>query len=154
MATPFESLDDAFNISPEKEEILDITPLVDDKPVKKAEVVPTNKNEDREKDYQYARGQMYSIIEKMQETLEGAMEVAQESDHPRAFEVAFAGAKHLADVVDKLQDLHKKEKSLSEDSPNSGGQVNHGNVTTNNVFMTGTTADMLKMLKETKEQDK
>lgn len=154
MATPFESLDDAFNISSDKEEVLDITPLEDAKPVKKAEVVQTNKNEDREKDYQYARGQMYSIIEKMQETLEGAMEVAQESDHPRAFEVAFNGAKHLADVVDKLQDLHKKEKSLSEEGHNSGGQVNHGNVTTNNVFMTGTTADMLKMLKETKEQDK
>ena len=151
MATPFESLDDAFNITPEETEI---TPLEDAKPVKrsKAEVVPTNKEEDREKDYQYARGNLYSIIEKMQETLDGALEVAQESDHPRAFEVAFAGAKHMADVVDKLQDLHKKEKQMSEEQAQTNASVNNGTV--NNVYMTGTTADMLKMLKEAKEQDK
>ena len=153
MSTPFESLDDAFNVSSEKEET-SITPLEDAKPVKKSkgEVVPTNKAEDREKDYQYARGNLYAIIEKMQETLDGALEVAQESDHPRAFEVAFAGAKHMADVVDKLQDLHKKEKQMSEEQAQAQSSVNHGTV--NNVYMTGTTADMLKMLKEAKEQDK
>ena len=153
MSTPFESLDDAFNVSSEKEET-SITPLEDAKPVKrvKAEIVPTNKEEDREKDYQYARGNLYSIIEKMQETLDGALEVAQESDHPRAFEVAFAGAKHMADAVDKLQDLHKKEKQMSEEQAQAQSSVNHGTV--NNVYMTGTTADMLKMLKEAQEEDK
>lgn len=153
MSTPFESLDDAFNVSSEKEET-SITPLEDAKPVKKSkgEVVPTNKAEDREKDYQYARGNLYAIIEKMQETLDGALEVAQESDHPRAFEVAFAGAKHMADVVDKLQDLHKKEKQMSEEQAQASASVNNGTV--NNVYMTGTTADMLKMLKEAQEQDK
>ena len=155
MSTPFESLDEAFNIS--NEEVVDITP-VEASPLKKKEkkeVVPTNKREDQEKDYQFARGNLYSVIEKMQETLEGALTVAQESDHPRAYEVAFNGAKHLADVVDKLQDLHAKEKKLSEDAPQQAGgnQVNNGNVT--NVFMQGTTNDLLKMLKESqKETDK
>ncbi|QIN96905.1 terminase small subunit [Synechococcus phage S-H34] len=145
MTTPFESLDDTFNVSPTEE----TTDIVE---VESAELVSGSKADDREDDYQYARGQLHNIIEKMQMTLDGALEVAQESDHPRAFEVAFNGAKHLADVVDKLQDLHAKEKKISEEQSGGGSSVNHGTV--NNVYMTGTTADMLKMLKEAKEQDK
>ena len=149
MSTPFESLDDTFNISSQPEEVVDIVPEVETKPVKHS----VNKEEDREKDYQFARGHLHNIIEKMQETLDGALSVAQESDHPRAFEVAFAGAKHMADVVDKLQDLHAKEKRISEEQSSAGSQVNNGSVT-NNVFMTGTTADMIKMLKEAQQDDK
>lgn len=152
MTKPFESLDNTFNISSNDDEVVDITPVEEVKPIKK-ELESTNKIDDREKDYQYARGNLYSIIEKMQETLEGAMEVAQESDHPRAFEVAFNGAKHLADVVDKLQDLHKKEKDISKEEPQQASSgVNNGTV--NNVFMSGTTSDLLKMLKESQQQDK
>ena len=148
MSTPFESLDDAFNISSEKEEVVDIVPT-EKKELKKVE--PTNKEEDREKDYQYARGQLYNIIDKMQEALNGAMDVAQESDHPRAFEVVFQGAKHTADVLDKLQDLQKKQKEITkEDAP--PGDVNNGTI--NNVYMTGTTADLMKMLKEAQQDDK
>ncbi|QIN96865.1 terminase small subunit [Synechococcus phage S-N03] len=144
MTTPFESLDETFNVSPVEGEIV---------PVEDTELVTGTKSEDREDDYQFARQQLHSIVEKMQMTLDGALEVAQESDHPRAFEVAFAGAKHLADVVDKLQDLHAKEKKISEEqSAPSGGGVNNGTV--NNVYMTGTTADMLKMLKEAQQEDK
>ncbi|QBP06159.1 terminase small subunit [Synechococcus phage S-B68] len=154
MTTPFESLDDAFNTAPTEEVVsAEIVPLEDAKPVKKSKVEPADKVEDREKDYQYARGQLYDVVEKMQEILNGAMEVAAQSDHPRAYEVAFNGAKHVADAVEKLQDLHKKEKALSqEDVPSSGGGVNHGTV--NNVFMAGTTNDLLKMLKETQKEDK
>ena len=148
MTTPFESLDDQFNIEP-----TEIVPEVEEaKPLKKVEA--SDKLDDREKDYQYARGQLYNIVEKMQETLNGAMEVAQQSDHPRAFEVVFQGAKHTADILDKMQDLHKKQKDLAKEEPAQGtsGQVNHGTV--NNVFMSGTTADMLKMLKESQQEDK
>ena len=133
MTTPFESLDDTFNVSPTEE----TTDIVE---VESEELVSNSKSEDREDDYQYARGQLHNIIEKMQMTLDGALEVA------------FNGAKHLADVVDKLQDLHAKEKKISEEPSGGGSSVNHGTV--NNVYMTGTTADMLKMLKEAKEQDK
>ena len=87
----------------------------------------------------------------MQEALNGAMEVAQDSDHPRAYEVVFAGAKHAADVVEKLRALHKKEKELSAEDTRSVSQTN----VQNNVFMNGTTADLLKMLKESQaESDK
>ena len=144
MTTPFESLDETFNVSPVDGEIV---------PIEDSEIVSGTKAEDREDDYRFARGHLHNIIEKMQETLDGALAVAQESDHPRAFEVAFAGAKHMADVVDKLQDLHAKEKRISEEQSSAGSQVNNGSVT-NNVFMTGTTADMIKMLKEAQQDDK
>ena len=148
MTKPFESLDDALNVTPD--EVLDLTTVEEETEL----AVPTSKDEDREEDYQYARNNLHSIIEKMQQTLDGALDVASESDHPRAFEVAFAGAKHLADVVDKLQDLHAKEKKMSEEQPQqaAGGGVNNGTV--NNVYMTGSTADLLKMLKQAKEEDK
>ncbi len=147
MTKPFESLDEAFDITRAEEEVVDITP------VETAPIAKVERKSDREKDYDYSRGQLYNVIEKMQETLNGAMEVAQESDHPRAFEVAFNGAKHLADVVDKLQGLHKVQKDLDERSgETSSSSVNNGTV--NNVYMTGTTADMLKMLKEAQEEDK
>ncbi|WNL51054.1 terminase small subunit [Synechococcus phage S-CREM2] len=150
----FDELNETFGIKPE-EETLDITP-VENNPLKKSKkpVEPTNKLEDREKDYQYARGQLYDLVEKMQETMNSAIEVAQQSDSARAFEVVFQGAKHTADIVDKLQDLHAKEKKMSEEqqAPSAGGGVNNGTV--NNVYMTGTTADMLKMLKQAQEEDK
>ena len=148
MTKPFESLDDALNVTPD--EVLDITEVKEETPKLASR---TTKDEDREQDYQYARNNLHSIIEKMQQTLDGALDVASESDHPRAFEVAFAGAKHLADVVDKLQDLHAKEKKISEEQPQqAAGGVNNGTV--NNVYMTGSNADLLKMLKQAKEEDK
>ena len=81
----------------------------------------------------------------MQESLNGAMEVAQQSDHPRAYEVVFQGAKHTADAVEKLQDLHKKMADVENEQEKA--QVNQ---TQNNIFMSGSTADLLKMLKENK----
>ena len=93
MTKPFDSLDDAFNVAKD-EEVVDITPTETESTAIEKKV----KKSDVEKDYEYSRGQLYSVIEKMQETLNGAMEVASQSEHPRAFEVAFAGAKHLADV--------------------------------------------------------
>ena len=150
MTTPFESLDDAFNITPE-EEVVEIAPVEKSKPLKKVE--HTDKVDDREKDYQYARGELYNIVGKMQEALNGAMEVAQQSDHPRAFEVVFQGAKHTADVLDKLQDLQKKQKDITkEETTTSSDSVNNGTV--NNVFMAGTTSDLLKMLKDSQQNDK
>ena len=133
----FESLDKTFDITPE---------VVESKPVKKRKpLIVSDKSEDTEKDYQYARAQLYDLVEKMQESIDGAMEVAQESEHPRAFEVVFQGAKHAADVVEKIGDLHKKMKDLEVEEV----KVSQQN-TTNNVFMAGTTADLMKMLKESK----
>lgn len=132
----FDSIDD----------VLDITPVGETQPIKKTKpLIVSDKGEDKEKDYQYARAQLYDIVEKMQETLDGAMEVAQQSDHPRAYEVVFNGAKNAADVVDKIQDLHKKMSEIDKDE-----QTAAVNQTQNNIFMSGSTAELLKMLKENK----
>ena len=131
----FNSMDDAF----------DITPIGETKPIKKTKpLIVSDKGEDKEKDYQYARAQLYDIVEKMQESLNSAMEVAQQSDHPRAYEVVFNGAKNAADVVDKIQDLHKKMADVEKQEQQVVNQ------TQNNVFMSGSTAELLKMLKENK----
>jgi len=123
----------------------DITPIGETKPIKKTKpLIVSDKSEDKEKDYQYARAQLYDIVEKMQESLNHAMEVAEESSHPRAFEVVFNGAKNAADVVDKIQDLHKKMADVAKE------ETKVVNQTQNNVFMSGSTADLIKMLKENK----
>lgn len=100
------------------------------------------KKEDPEKDYEYTRGQLYDLIEKGQEAVQGALEVAQESGHPRAYEVAVNAMKQVSDMTDKLIDLQKKMKDL--DAPVKGA----GPKTVNNTMFVGSTADLQKMLKE------
>ena len=130
----FDSIDD----------VLDITPVGETQPIKKTKpLIVSDKGEDKEKDYQYARAQLYDIVEKMQESLNSAMEVAQQSDHPRAYEVVFNGAKNAADVVDKIQDLHKKMADVEKEETKA--QVNQ---TQNNIYMAGTTAELMKLIKE------
>ena len=97
--------------------------------------------EDRDKDYAYTRGELYSLIDQGQEAVRGALEVAQESGHPRAFEVAVNAMKNVADMTDKLADLHKKMKDLDEDK--SGPTK-----VTNNAMFVGSTAALQKMLKQ------
>ena len=132
----FDALDNTFDIVPDNVEI---------KPIKKRrdDLIISDKSTDREKDYQYQRSQLYDIVDKMQESLNEAMEVAAQSRHPRAFEVVFAGAKNTADVVDKIGDLHKKIKDLEVEDV----KVSQTN-TQNNIYMTGSTADLMKLLKE------
>ena len=95
------------------EEILNISAEPVSEPIKPKP--PEVDRDDREKDYQYTRGELYSLIDKGQEAVNGALEVAQESGHPRAYEVAVAAMKHVADMTEKLQDLHKKMKDLDEE---------------------------------------
>ncbi len=97
--------------------------------------------EDREKDYEYTRGQLYTLIDQGGEAVRGALEVAQESGHPRAFEVATNAMKQVADMTDKLADLHKKMKDLDEEKK---GPSN----VTNNAMFVGSTSELQKMLKQ------
>ena len=97
--------------------------------------------EDREKDYEYTRGELYSLIDQGQEAVRGALEVAQESGHPRAYEVATNAMKQVADMTDKLMDLQKKVKDLDEDKKGPS------KVTKNAMFV-GSTAELQKMLKQ------
>mgnify|MGYP001069330778 FL=1 len=66
-------------------------------------------------DYDYSRDTLYELIEKGKDALENMIEVARESEHPRAYEVLSGLIKNVADVNDKLQDLNKKQKQLNDD---------------------------------------
>ena len=95
------------------------------------------------KDYEYARGNLYSLIEKGQEAINGIMEVAEEGASARAYEVAGQLIKSVADTTDKLLDLQKKMKDIEEDSP----KTTTNNVT-NNALYVGSTSDLAKLLKQ------
>jgi len=115
--------------------------------VKKSEISSIEKistSEDMERDYSYSRSQLYSLIEKGQEAVNGILDVAASSDHPRAYEVAGQLIKNVADVTDKLADLHKKMKDLNDDyqGPKS---------ITNNALYVGSTADLLQLIKQEKK---
>ena len=100
------------------------------------------KKDDIEKDYNYTRGQLYSLIEKGQEAINGIMELAGESASPRAYEVAGQLIKSVADTTDKLADLHKKVKDIEADNPKTQNTV------TNNALFVGSTSELSKMLKD------
>ena len=136
------NLDDAFDIE---------STIV---PSEKVGITPEQKPDrltktDIDKDYEYTRGNLYSIIEKGQEAINGILELAQESDMPRAYEVAGQLVKSVSDATDKLMDLQKKLKDVEEET------VQKGPSTVNNSLFVGSTADLAKMLKEaTKAQNK
>ena len=135
----FDSLNETFDVSTE---IVSSEPI---KPVtKEVEAIKT----DTRKDYEYTRGNLYSLIEKGQEAVNGALELAQETEQARAYEVAGQLIKSVADATDKLLDLQKKLKDVEEDTKKSSPT----NVT--NALFVGSTADLAKLLKQNKQQDK
>ena len=132
MSEEYKSIDKALNTSSE---------IVNQKEVTKIDN-SLSKNVDIEKDYEYTRANLYSLIEKGQEAINGIMELAGEGGSPRAYEVAGQLIKSVADTTDKLADLQKKIKDLEED-----GKKSTGNVTNNAVFV-GSTSELQKMLKQ------
>jgi len=96
-------------------------------------------------DYDYSRETYYDLLEKGKESMELMIEVARESEHPRAFEVLSNMMKNMADINDKLMDLNKKNKDITQQEVK---QV--GNTTNNNVFL-GSTADLQKLLQNEKD---
>ena len=108
----------------------------------------TNITNDIDKDYNYTRGQLYSLIEKGQEAINGIMELAGESASPRAYEVAGQIIKSVADTTDKLMELQKKVKEVDEDNHKTTNNV------TNNAVFVGSTSELSKMLKQGFLKDK
>ena len=102
----------------------------------------TDITDDIEKDYQYTRAQLYSLVEKGQEALNGILELAGESASPRAYEVAGQIIKSVGDTTDKLADLQKKVKDLDEDAMKAPSNV------TNNALFVGSPSELSKMLKD------
>jgi len=134
MSNKFEELDDTFNVDAD---IVEVEPTT---PEKKIEEIKATSN-DIKKDYDYTRGNLYSLIEKGQEAINGILELAQETEQARAYEVAGQLIKNVADATDKLLDLQKKLKDVEEES--SKGPTN----VTNALFV-GSTADLAKLLKQ------
>ena len=132
----FDSLNDTFNT----DDGIEVDAIV------KAENTELQKSQTRaenvEKDYDYTRGNLYSLIEKGQEAINGIMEVAGETASPRAYEVAGQLIKSVADTTDKLADLHKKVKDIEADNPKTQSTV------TNNALIVGSTSELSKMLKD------
>jgi len=129
----FDDLNDAFNVE------TDIVPAETTK-VEKKEV--KSNGDHIQKDYEYTRGNLYSIIEKGQEAINGILELAQESEMPRAYEVAGQLIKNVADATDKLMDLQKKLKDVNEEKETKGP------TTVNNSLFVGSTAELQKFLKQ------
>ena len=100
---------------------------------------PEEKNVDN--DYKYSRDTYYELVEKGKESLELMIEVARESEHPRAFEVLSGMIKNISDVNDRLMDLNKKKKDLDRKE-----EIKNIANTTNNLFV-GSTAELQKILK-------
>ena len=134
MTKNFDELNDTFNVSG------DIVPTTSSE----VGITKPEKHErsDIERDYDYTRGNLYSIIEKGQEAIDGILELAQESEMPRAYEVAGQLIKNVADATDKLMDLQKKLKDVNEEKEKKGPN----NVT--NALFVGSTADLAKLIKQ------
>ena len=133
MKNKFEDLNNTFNTNDDL-----IQPEVIEKKVEKIKETVDHVK----KDYDYTRGNLYSIIEKGQEAINGILELAQESEMPRAYEVAGQLIKNVADATDKLMDLQKKLKDVEEEKQIKGPS------TVNNALFVGSTADLAKMLKD------
>ena len=136
MKNNYEDLDKALNIESSIVEV-EKSPTSIDIPID----VSSSRSNDIIKDYEYSRANLYSLIEKGQEAINGIMELASEGGSPRAYEVAGQLIKSVGDVADKLIDLQKKVKEVEEDVSKTT------NVTNNAVFI-GSTSELSKLLKQ------
>ena len=135
----FDAINDSLDI-----EVVD----EDESSISKKESKAVEKDKkDSVRDYEYTRGNLYSLIEKGQEALDSIMEVAQEGQQPRAFEVVSQLIKNVADTTDKLVDLQQKMKNLEAEDPK-------GPSTVNNALFVGSTAELQKLLKSQSDTKK
>ena len=131
MSNDYSSIDKSLNVESKIVEV-DKNPIVE----------VNDKSPDIQKDYEYTRANLYSLIEKGQEAINGIMELAGEGASPRAYEVAGQLIKSVADTTDKLIDLQKKVKEVEEDTVKTTNNV------TNNAVFVGSTSELQKMLKQ------
>jgi len=133
MTNNYDGLDSALNIESD---------IVEVEKVKEDLNIQPLKSEDIQKDYEYTRANLYSLIEKGQEAINGIMELAGEGGSPRAYEVAGQLIKSVGDVTDKLIDLQKKLKDVEDETVKTTNNV------TNNAVFVGSTSELSKLLKQ------
>ena len=132
MSDKFKDLNETFDVEPSDSESSKIQKIED----------ISSTVDDIKKDYEYTRGNLYSIIEKGQEAIDSVLELAQETEQPRAYEVLGQLIKNVSDTTDKLMELQKKLKDVEEESGK-----NKGPSTVNNALFVGSTAELSKLLK-------
>jgi hypothetical protein len=124
--------------------IFDLEPInyKEVKEVKPTPNISSNTGKVIEDDYVNVRDNLYDLMETGREALLDMLEVAKQSEHPRAYEVVGNIMKQLADMNQQLLDIHQQKQKL--DLPNKKEQT--GNVTTNNAIFVGSTNDLSKFL--------
>lgn len=128
-----------MNIDDKLSQVFDIAPT------EKQEILPAVAqplNQDLESDFETTRSNLHSILQQGQDALFHALEVAKQSEHPRAFEVVGGLVKHLSDVNAQLLDLHKKKQTIEAPTKKEAS------VTNNNAIFVGSTNDLSKMLND------
>jgi len=136
MSENYDGIEEALNVE------ADIVPAEPaPKPKKRTERI-IDIDKDIKKDYDYSRGQLYDVIEKGQEALSGILDVANNTDHPRAYEVAGQLVKSVSDATEKLMALQQKMQDLEE------GPKSKQKVTNNNALFVGSTAELSKLIKQ------
>ena len=139
MTKKFDNLNETFNVDGE------IVPVASEKVSNEIEKFASTAD-DIKKDYEYARGNLYSLVEKGQEAINGILELAQESEMPRAYEVAGQLIKNTSEIAEKLMALHKVKKDVEDEKPK-------GPTTVNNALFVGSTAELAKLLKQQTQTD-
>ena len=134
MTKKFDKLNETFNVDDE------IVPVKSEEISQEIEKYSSTAD-DIKKDYEYARGNLYSLVEKGQEAINGILELAQESEMPRAYEVAGQLIKNTSEIAEKLMALHKIRKDVEEEK-------SKGPTTVNNALFVGSTAELAKLLKQ------
>ena len=134
----FDKISDSLDIEVQAGEIVKET---------KQKLRDINKKDDPTADYEYTRGNLYSLIEKGQEAIKGILELAQEGQQPRSYEVVGQLIKSVGDVSDKLIDLQQKMKDLNKEDAKSSP------TTVNNALFVGSTAELQKLLKDGFKQE-
>ena len=133
MKNNYDSIDKALNVTSDIVSVNNYDEQLD--------IIESETN-DIQKDYEYTRANLYSLIEKGQEAINGIMELAGEGGSPRAYEVAGQLIKSVADTTDKLIDLQKKLKDVGEETKKTTNNV------TNNAVFVGSTSELSKLLKQ------
>jgi len=126
-----DKLNELLNITETKQEVVETKP-----------VVPRpNEKEDITSDYKYSRENLYNLVERGQDAIDGILTLAKETEHPRTYEVAGQLIKNVGEVTEKLLQLQEKMKKLGEETKKAPNKVE------NNLFV-GSTAELQKLIKK------
>ena len=134
MKTPDQIIDEALGV------IDPVNKAIAENKITVPKTVVKSDEDDIDNDYKYQRENFYNLVERGQDAIDGILEIAKESEHPRTYEVAGNLIKQVAEVTEKLGDLQEKMRKLKE-VPNSAPK----NVT--NALFVGSTAELQKLLK-------